>query len=242
MRMDETHHMITLKITGYLLAAVMIGLFIVAGPPATASRGDRLAARLKQGVFLFAVPEMRDPNFVHTVVLLVNYEEGGAMGLIINKPTDIPLEEALPDVKEMKGQSQPLFLGGPVSRNLMFMLLRSNQPPKGAVKVFDGVQFSGGRKALVEALQDRDPNKKVRVYAGYAGWAAGQLDREVSRGGWMIANADPEKIFTNDPSKIWPEVFKIQEEIEIRGLRSNPSPSRAPIPAILTRVVPGDGG
>ena len=91
------------------------------------------------------------------------------------------------------------------------------------MKVFDGVQFAGGKEALIEVLKDRDPNKKVRVYAGYAGWGPGQLDREVGRGDWIVSDADPEKIFSGDPSSVWPEVFKIKEEIQVRGPRSSPA-------------------
>jgi putative transcriptional regulator len=186
----------------------------------------RPVARLRQGVFLFAVPELRDPNFHQTVVLLINYEPGGAMGVIINKPTEIPLDEALPDIQGTEGHPLSLYFGGPVTPNRMLVLLRSDKPVRGALKVFKDVYYTGSKYLLEETLKEQDSHRKLRVYAGYAGWAPGQLDNEVNRGDWVISPADPDMIFSNDPDKIWPEIHKIQEQIEIH----NPSRTRKKIP------------
>lgn len=208
------------------LAALLVGLCLTFGSPAPASHEQRLVARLKQGEFLFANPELRDPNFFHSVVLLVNYEKGGAMGLIINKPTEISLNEALPDVKGIGGQALSVFFGGPVSRNQMLVLLRPEHPFKETQKVFKDVYYTGSKDVLIEMLGRPGAQKKVRVYAGYTGWAPGQLEHEVSRGDWIIGNADAEMIFSEDPSKSWPEVFKLQEQIEIHGPHDDRNPDR----------------
>ncbi len=181
-------------------------------------------ASLKQGVLLFAIPELRDPNFFQTVVLLIDYEKEGAMGVIINKPTEVSLDEVLPDVEEIQGQSLPVFFGGPVDQNHMIVLLRTDNPPKKTLKVFKDVYFTGSKDVLVERLKKHDSHDKVRVYAGYAGWTAGQLEHEVSRGDWVISNADADMVFSEDPSTIWPQIFKIQEEIEIRNLPNHEPP------------------
>jgi len=194
---------------------VVLSLWMVVVSQDTAWVDDRPVARLKPGVFLFAVPELHDPNFSQTVVLLIHYEKAGAMGVIVNKPTEFSLEEVLPDLEEIQGQSLPVFFGGPVSQNRMLVLLRSNKPPKGALKVFKDVYYTGDKNALIEILQKRSSHKAVRVYAGFAGWAPGQLEHEVSRGDWVIAYANADMIFTEDPSKVWPEIFNIQEQIEI---------------------------
>jgi len=106
----------------------------------------------------------------------------------------------------------------------MIVLLRTNKPPKKTLKVFKDVYFTGSKDVLVETLKKHDSHEKVRVYAGYAGWAAGQLEHEVSRGDWVISNADPDIIFVEDPSKIWPQIFNLQEEIEIRNPSSHEPP------------------
>ena len=211
---------------GHWLAALTIVLCIFAGSSATASHEERRVARLKQGVFLYAIPELRDPNFLHTVVLLINYEKAGATGLIINRPTEIPLDQALPNVEGIEGLSLPLFFGGPVNRNLLLGLLSSKKPLQEAQKVFDHIYFTGNRETLINALRTFNPDKEVRIYAGSAGWAPGQLEREVSRGDWIISNADPEMIFSKDPSQIWPEIFKIQEQIGIHDPQYRQSPHR----------------
>lgn len=207
------------------VATFVLCLWIVVGLQDRAELQESPVASLKQGVLLFAIPELRDPNFFQTVVLLINYEKGGAMGLIINKSTEVSLEEALPDVEEIQGQSLHVFFGGPVGQNRMIVLLHTNKPPKEALKVFKDVYFTGSKDALVEMLKKHDSHDKVRVYAGYAGWAAGQLEREVSRGDWVISNADADMVFSEDPSKIWPQIFKIQEEIEIRNSPNHEPPN-----------------
>ncbi len=210
-----------------LVATSVLCLWIVVGFQGRAVLQESPVASLKQGVLLFSIPELRDPNFFQTVVLLINYEKEGAMGVIINKPTEVSLDEALPDVEEIQGQSLPVFFGGPVDQNHMIVLLRTNKPPKKTLKVFKDVYFTGSKDVLVERLKKHDSHDKVRVYAGYAGWTAGQLEHEVSRGDWVISNADADMVFAENPSTIWPQIFKIQEEIEIRN-PPNHEPSHTP--------------
>lgn len=205
--------------------AVVVSLWMVVGSQDTAWVDDRLVAGLKPGIFLFAGPDLRDPNFFQTVVLLIHYEKAGAMGVIINKPTEIPLEEVLPDVEGIQKQSLPIYLGGPVSKDHMLALLRSDKPPQGSIKVFKDVYYTGSKDVLIEMLQKQSSNKNVRVYAGFAGWAPGQLEYEVSRGDWVISYADADMIFSEDPSMVWPEIFKIQEQIEIRNPQNNRTPN-----------------
>jgi putative transcriptional regulator len=200
-----------------LVFSAVLCLWIVVGFQDRAALQESPVASLKQGVFLFAIPELRDPNFSQTVVLLVNYEKNGAMGLIINRPTEVSLEEALPDVKEIQGQSLPVFFGGPVGQDHMVVLLRTNKPPQKTLKVLKDVYFTGSKNTLVETLKKRGSHDKVRVYAGYAGWAPGQLEHEVSRGDWVVHHADADMVFAEDPSTIWPQIFDLQEEIEIRN-------------------------
>jgi putative transcriptional regulator len=201
--------------------AVVLSLCMIAGSQDTAWLDDRPVADLKPGVFLFAAPELHDPNFFQTVVLLIRYEKAGAMGVIINKPTEFTLDQVLPDLKEIEGQDLPVFFGGPVNQNSMLAMLHSDKPPKGALKILKDVYYTGSRDILIQMLRQPDFQKKIRIYAGYAGWGPEQLEHEVGRGDWVISYADADRIFSEDPSKVWPEIFKIQEQIEIHNRQNN---------------------
>lgn len=191
-------------------------LCVISGAPTDAADPERVGEPLRQGAFLFSSPRLRDPNFLHTVVLLVTYGKEGASGLIINRPTDVPLDQALPDIKGIKKFLKPVYFGGPVSTNLMLALLRSDASLPGAQQVLDDVYVTANRKILMDVIRNQNPDKTIRIYAGYSGWAPGQLDREFARGDWISMDADPESVFSDDPSKIWPTFFENREKIQIR--------------------------
>ncbi|MBI3597495.1 MAG: YqgE/AlgH family protein [Nitrospirae bacterium] len=219
------------------LAACLMLVGIVPAIPAGASGPVRTGKPLRPGIFLFSSPRLHDPNFLHTVVLLVTYGKEGASGLIINRPTDIPLVQAIPDLEGTEKLSKPIYFGGPVSTNLMLVLLRSDSSLEGARKILGNIYFTASRKILTDALGNPDPDKKVRVYAGYSGWAPMQLDAEFVRGDWVIKDADPGAVFAEDPSKIWPAFFEGQEKIQIRFPRPVPD-GGAVGPAWIPTVFP----
>jgi putative transcriptional regulator len=156
--------------------------------------------RLARGKFLVANRSLRDPTFFETVVLLVDYDDNGALGVVVNRPTDVPLTAALPEVKELRKRKDIIFLGGPVARDRMVLLLRATAAPAEAVLVFDQVYATGSLSALRHSIGQKE---SVRAYAGYAGWGPGQLDAEVARGDWLIGPADSKAIFDDPPSDVW---------------------------------------
>jgi putative transcriptional regulator len=210
----------------FLAISLTVCLCIAAAIPKVigAPERHRSAAPLKQGVFIVASPHLNDPNFLHSVVLLVMHGKDGAFGLIINRPTDITLEKVLPDEQQIKGLSLNLFSGGPVNRNLLFFLFHSDKPLAGSQKVFGEVYFTGSLDPIVELIKNRKGiDREIRCYFGYAGWAPGQLEMEVSRGDWIIKEADMETVFSHNPSEIWPSFFKkFQKGIEVRNQSSQP--------------------
>jgi putative transcriptional regulator len=161
-----------------------------------------------KGRFLVASHKLVDPNFSETVVLLFAYEASGAMGVVINRPADVPLRSVLGDVEELRDRSDPLYLGGPVAPNFLLVLLRAAQPPESSQAIFDGVYVSASRAALREALLKAGKTNRVRAYAGYASWGAGQLDREIARGDWHVTAADPTMVFETKASAIWPTLIQ----------------------------------
>lgn len=165
----------------------------------------RPASRLAKGKFLVASRDLRDPNFSEAVILLVDYDERGALGVIVNRPTEVRLTEALPEVKELRKRKDTVYLGGPVGRDRMVVLLRAAQAPPESVLVFDQVYATGSLDALRGSVKRND---SVRAYAGYAGWGPRQLDAEVARGDWLIGPADSKAIFEERPGRVWENLLE----------------------------------
>ena len=200
---------------GNILCLFVLAFYFAAIPAKAISSDNHETVPLEQGVLLVAKPHLSDPNFIHSVILLVSYGKEGAMGVVINKPAYIQLRHLVPELKGMKGAAIPLFKGGPVSTSDINMLFTSDTPREGALQVFDDVSFTGRKEVILSLLQDKPLNTKVRVYSGHAGWAPGQLEHEIMRGDWITIKADLNKIFSEEPARIWPLIFKIREDMMI---------------------------
>ena len=174
-----------------------------------------------RGRFLIASSKLIDPNFSKTVVLLINYARHGAMGVIINRPSQIKLSTVLPDIKGLKQRPDTVYMGGPVARNQIILLVKSKTQPKESFHVFGNI-YIGPNVTVIQQMIDRSDSKEAfRVYAGYAGWAAGQLDNEISRGDWHVLQADEEALFHKTPSKIWPELIRLFSSQWVRAPKQN---------------------
>ena len=161
-----------------------------------------------KGRFLVASHRLADPNFFETVVLLLAYEPSGAVGVVVNRPTEIRLGSVLSDVGELRDRSDPVYRGGPVVKNLLLVLLRTAKQPESSVAVFDGVYVSGSRAAVRDVLKKAGKRNRVRGYAGYAAWGAAQLDREIARGDWHVTGAEATIVFDMTASEIWPTLIQ----------------------------------
>jgi putative transcriptional regulator len=169
---------------------------------------------LSDGKFLVATRQLIDPRFTQTVVLLIRYNKEGALGLIINRPTKANLSDALPDLPNIKSVKETLFLGGPVDLSRMFLLLLSSEPPKESIRVFGHVYVSSSKEVLQERIPIQSAKEKLRVYAGYAGWGAGQLESEIQQGHWNVWHADAEIIFNTPAKDVWPEMIRRSTVLE----------------------------
>jgi putative transcriptional regulator len=174
---------------------------------------DPEVRRLKPGVLLFASPDLREPNFSKTVVLLVEYGPQGAMGLVINRPTQSTATEALKDASALR--KLVVYWGGPVQPNAVLGLVRTARPPKGAVRVLDDVFLTGKRKDLEAAVRGDAAGMRERVYVGYTGWGAGQLEREVLQNGWIVAPGDTDAVFSRRPEGVWDKVQHLLDRLEV---------------------------
>jgi putative transcriptional regulator len=163
---------------------------------------------LAKGRFLVASRSLSDANFAETVILLLDYHRRGAMGLIINRPSEVRLARVWPDMAGLQQRTDTVYIGGPVERNRMVLLIRSSSPLDDAKQVLDGVHVSSNRKLFERLVDQADTAGRFRVYAGYAGWAPGQLEREVERGDWHVVPADAGTVFDKAPADIWPELIR----------------------------------
>jgi putative transcriptional regulator len=177
----------------YILVAV------VPGPVAASEPGP---ASIAKGVFLVASPSLNDPNFRETVVLVLEHGSEGTLGIIVNRPTTMLLSEALPDVAALKGTNHRLFAGGPVQPSAMLLLSRLKEPQPGMRSVFDSVYVGGTPELLERIIATAAPADRFRAFAGYAGWAPGQLGSEMRQGAWGVLAAES-NLFEQDPATLW---------------------------------------
>lgn len=163
---------------------------------------------LSKGTFLVANPMAMGPYFTESVVLIVEYSyKKGAKGIIINRPAGVSLTKVLPDLKWLDKKPDTLFIGGPVSRFSPLTLLRINKKIKNSNHIFNNVYYSHNMETLKKIIKNKDQRERVRVYAGYSGWASGQLEAEIHRGSWKLLKADQYTIFDKDPRNIWKDLI-----------------------------------
>lgn len=155
---------------------------------------------IRAGKLLVATELVGGPAFAKSVVLILRYNESGALGLVINRPTDIAPEEALPDERDVAAYRGKLYFGGPVELHTLRVLIRTQSPPANAIAVFDNVYAANLTAELLEAASD---SSTFRFYLGYAGWAPGQLEREMAEGSWQVVPATGEIVFSDDPTGLW---------------------------------------
>ena len=163
--------------------------------------------KLAKGKFLVAARKLADPNFSQTVVLLIDYDQNGAMGVIINRPTEMKLSMVFKDIKELQKRTDTVFSGGPVLRNQLLMLVRTGAAPEGSLRVLQDVYVASQFSFIGQMIKNEEKGDRFRIYAGSAGWSPGQLDHEVKRGDWHILPADADTVFNKAPSQIWPELI-----------------------------------
>ena len=199
---------------------VALILALLAFAPARAA-GDPLA----NGLLLVAKPELVDPNFRETVLLITQpVPGGGPLGVILNRPTDVRLSEVWREAGAVPEQFDKIYAGGPVARNQIIFLVHSNASIDSSLRVLDNVYLSGDPALLKNIVAAELKVKAVRAYAGYAGWAPRQLQAEISAGGWYMLPADAETIFTTDAAGLWPALIR---RITLRSARYDAAAGRS---------------
>ena len=163
---------------------------------------------------LLSMPQLQDPNFARTVVLLCDYGPEGAFGLVLNRPTDMPASTMVrlePPV--VGGNNLPLWIGGPVEPERGWILL-GERPLEDFKFIRDGLFLSTSQTLLREVLE-ASPAPRARIIAGYAGWGPGQLDEELAHSSWLMSDIDLDLVFDIPADAMW--------ETAIRRLGADPS-------------------
>jgi putative transcriptional regulator len=154
-----------------------------------------------RGQLLVAAPILHDPNFHRTVVLVAEHGEEGAMGLVLNRPTDTSVGDALPELVSLTGVAEPVYVGGPVALESVLAVAELDDPDDASELLFGSVGF----------VQEPDvPVLRGRVYVGYAGWSAGQLEEELEEESWLVLPAEPDDLFSDDADGLWSAVLRRQ--------------------------------
>jgi putative transcriptional regulator len=157
-----------------------------------------------RGQLLIAGPGLTDPNFWRTVVLIVEHSEEGAFGLVLNRPSETLVGEAVPEIEELVEPDEPLYIGGPVQPSGVVVLGQFEDPGDGALVAFDDVGVLGAGSALEEHSAGL---RTGRAFVGHAGWGAGQLDEEIERGDWILEPAGAGDAFSDEPRELWSRVL-----------------------------------
>lgn len=159
-----------------------------------------------QGSLLISEPFLVDSYFKRSVVLLSEHDDKGTLGFILNKPTDVSLNEAVDDFPEFK---VPLYFGGPVETDTLFYIHTLGDRLRGAKKIVNGIWWGGDYdhlKFLIESSQVR--HDQIRFYAGYSGWEPKQLDTELKEKSWLVFDSSPQLAFASEPESLWRQVLR----------------------------------
>jgi putative transcriptional regulator len=169
-----------------------------------------------KGQLLVANPAMPDPNFARTVVLLLAHQEDGALGVVLNRPSELDVDAPLPRWERLVADPPVVFVGGPVAPGAAICVAKVPDPPADSAEP----SAMGGWMPLVGQIGtldlERDPDdlaitvEAIRVFAGYAGWGPGQLETEIDAGAWFVARAESGDALSGDPDQLWKQVLRRQ--------------------------------
>jgi len=157
-----------------------------------------------RGHLLVASPALLDPNFFRTVVLVTEHTDEGAAGLVLNRPSFAAVAAAVPQLEDLVDDGEQVWVGGPVQPEAVLVLGEYLDPDDAAVPLFGSLGFP----SLEEPQEIVPATTRRRVFAGYAGWGAGQLEAEIANDDWILEPALADDAFTADPDELWGDVLR----------------------------------
>jgi len=161
-------------------------------------------AKHETAILLVAREDLPDPNFADSIVLVMNDLGPGPIGIIVNRPTAVPVSQLFPDVKRLAKVTEKVYFGGPVDFDSVWFLFRAAAMPQHAVRACDGVYLSADRQLLLKLLGRSKPMDDLRIFVGHAGWAPGQLEAEIERRDWTPQRAEAGAVFSGKSEHPWP--------------------------------------
>ncbi|HEX5420674.1 MAG TPA: YqgE/AlgH family protein [Gammaproteobacteria bacterium] len=205
-----------------VLTLALAGAGPLAAQPPAVSPG-----RPSTGKLLVAAPDMKDPNFTKTVVLILHNSADGTIGVVINRPTWVEPQQIEPSLGKLEAYKGKVYRGGPLGASQLVYLVRD--PPAGTFtgnQVLDNV-FVGGNADQLESLAKKEGSDRLRLYAGHAEWAAGQLEQEIAADQWLLVDGTAQRIFTTTPEVLWQEIAHRGSEVVVdAGHRGRPEAAR----------------
>jgi putative transcriptional regulator len=159
-----------------------------------------------RGNLLLAGPMLKDPNFDRAVVFITEHNEDGAMGLVLNRPSEATVGDAVPDLTWIADPGDVVYVGGPVAPNGVIVLAEWDDPTQAVVLVEDDLGFVPGDADDPDLLAAAV--RRARVYAGHAGWGPGQLEGELAEEAWIVQAPRREELFSDDADGLWPAVLR----------------------------------
>jgi len=157
-----------------------------------------------RGQLLISGASLWDPNFRRTVLLIAHHDEDGAVGVVLNNPADVTVAEAIPQLGSLVAADEPLYIGGPVEPQAAIVVADFQDPSVAEIVALGSIGFLPPESGP----EVQDGIKRARVFAGYSGWGAGQLEAEMSEDSWVVEPARPEDVFAPDPSRLWEDVLR----------------------------------
>ncbi|MBX7044916.1 MAG: YqgE/AlgH family protein [Ignavibacteria bacterium] len=159
-----------------------------------------------KGKLLLAEPFMQDPNFKRSVVLLCEHNETGTFGFVINKITELTLNDVVVDFPDFDA---PVYFGGPVQPNTLQFIYRGNDIIANSIEITEGIYWGGSFEELKDLIREGAVSSENFLFlVGYCGWDEGQLENEMQQNSWVVADANEENVFAENPHSLWNDVMK----------------------------------
>lgn len=188
----------------------------------TGSGRDEPLEDCLRGQLLIATPTLVDPNFWRTVVLVAEHSEEGAMGLVLNRPLDVLVQDAVEPLAPLVGTEESVYQGGPVEPQAVLALAEFADPADAASLAFGQIGFVSAEPD-VDSLQASV--NRARVFAGYAGWSPGQLEEELEEEAWIVEPALCTDVFSDDAEALWASVLRRRGTVGAMLAMMPPDPS-----------------